>query len=330
MSLDLKMRIAYMSDSNLRGQVVLNEINLHTDIAWMKAYALTSFHLSEETVEKEIERIDEHYDFLFINYPKERNGEMNKLIPNIISRIKKVKVGLIQHGGYDYFMTWNTKTQNNYIKNIKNSDFFVYTNLNDYNAFKLLAGDIPLIYMPTTLDDAIVNHLNTNNKTDKVIIGGNMTPWYAGTFSLLASDKLNVPITIPYMGRRQHDEKEHVQNIVKNNVEFLEFMPWFEWFKLLSTHKYAVTFMPVAACGSFIVACAALGIPCLGREHITAQKECFPDLCINDNFDDIEKKIELMKTDYDRISKYARKMFLKKFEDVETKKILYKQLNDIR
>ena len=320
------MKLAYISDIDFVGKMSEDFYELRADISWIKTLDL--YHFSFEYIVNNIEMLEE-YDFVILNFPKEQDGYLLSYIPFIFSMLKKPKKGLIQHGGYDLFTGWRMEVQEAFINILKQSDFFITTNQQDKNHFRLLT-DTPIIYLPTDLDDVAVQKFDTKNREEKVILSGNMVPWYGGTFSLLIAKKLKVPITIPNMGRKHSDEKIFVPKIVNTSLTFLPYLPWVEWFKILSEHKYAVNMMPIAACGSFSVACAALGIPCIGRKHITAQEICFPELCVDETYEGIDEKIKLIKTDYDRLSKYARKQFLEHFERQAVKKYFYKQLEEIQ
>jgi hypothetical protein len=308
------------------GKIPEEMIDLRADISWMKTLDLT--HFPFRYIINHIDEL-EAFDYVILNYPKDNNGFMLDVIPYIFDMVKKPKVGIVQHGGYDYFMDWNMETQVAYKNLIRRAKFFVITNEIDNNHFKLLARDTPILFLKTDLDDAVVQQIDTKNRQDRVMISGNMTRWYGGTMSLLLAEKFGVPITVPTMGRRQPDEETFAKEMVDVPVIYLPYSNWIQWFKVLSTHKYAVNMMPVAACGSFSVACAALGIPCIGRKHITAQNICFPELSIDENYENIDDKITLIKTDYDRLSKYAREQYLKHFERKVVKEHFYEQLERV-
>lgn len=322
------MKIAYISDlEEYSGYLPDDFPHLRADVSWVKTLNLCHFPFSYA-----VHHIDEleAFDMVIINYPKAKDGYMTTYVPLIMSMLNKPKKGLIQHGGYDFFMEWKAETQSAFIENVRNSDFFIITNDVDRQVFGLVAGDVPILYLATDLDDAFVQEFKSEKKQDAVMLSGNMTQWYGGTFSLLVAEKFGVPITVPWMGKHHDDERDFVPGMVGVPVNYLPYQRWKEWLNILSQHKYAVNMMPVAACGSFTVACAALGIPCIGREHITAQRVCFPDLCVDNTFDGIDEKIKYIKENYDLISKKAREAFLKHFERNVVKKQFYDQLEKLK
>lgn len=320
------MRIAYLSDLNMFGKVDEQELNLRADISWMKT--LDMFHYPLPLAVHKLDEIDQ-FDIVIINYPKEMPLERMEFIKYIVSMLSHAKVGLIQHGGHDHFMNWDVATQTMYLDTLQNSDFFVYTNKADEGKYRLLAPAIRLVYVPTDLDKNVVASLASNKSSNAVFIGGNMTPWYAGTYSLLVAKKFHMPITMPSMGRRQKDEEKLVPTLFDGDITYLPYLNWTEWINELSKHKYAVNMMPVAACGSFAVACAALGIPCIGRSHVTAQQVCFPKLCIDEEFNDIDKIVAYAQEHREEISKYAREQYEKYFERQVVKDYVYKQFMEL-
>ena len=62
-------------------------------------------------------------------------------------------------------------------------------------------------------------------------------------------------------------------------------MPWMEWLNTIRSSKLALTLKTYPAAGSFQLACACLGIPCVGIRDEYAQKVLFPQLCIDSPFD---------------------------------------------
>jgi len=227
-------------------------------------------------------------------------------------------------------MNWSTASQACYIRTLRDSDFFVVTNDDDIEKFRLLAPDTKIIFLPTDLDKKAVEALDTKDREDQVMIGGNLTPWYAGTLSVLVAEKFGLPITMPSMGRKRVDEEEIIKGLVKQPITYIPYLPWSTWFRELSRHKYAVNLMPVAACGSFVVACAALGIPCIGRSHVTAQRECFPQLCIDEDYLDIDKKVLLAQREYTKISSFAKTQFKKYFERQSVRDFVFEQFKSLK
>jgi len=319
------VNIAYLSDVPIFGLIPENVVNLRADVSWAKTLGLFSVPL--DSVFDNIDFLNS-FDVVIINYPKD-DEQMLQYCSQVFD-VLTCKKGFIQHGGHDHFMNWSCKTQLLFINLLKRSDFFVYTNAEDLHKFQLLAPKTRMVFLPTDLDAQVVTLLDTRDRQDAVMLSGNMTPWYAGTYSLLVAEKFGLPITIPEMGRRQKDEKEFVRQFVSVPVKHLTYLQWNDWFVELSKHKYAVNMMPVAACGSFTVACAALGIPCIGRKHLTAQAKCFPDLCVDESFAGIDEKVKYAQEHYDEISRYAKEQFKKYFERQVVAEFVLKQFESLR
>lgn len=304
------MKIAYLSDLDFVGFIPEQENNLRADISWLKT--MDMFHIPFDQAVRNVNQL-EQFDIVIMNYPKLHNGFMDTYIPFLFDSLKKPKKGMIQHGGYDFFMGWNMEIQSKYLSLMRRSDFFITTNEDDIKKFELLAPKTPIIYFPSELDWEIVSKLDDGSRQDRVMIGGNMSEWYAGTMSLAVAEKFDMPIVVPSMGRKYPDEETYTKTVVGTPVQYLPYLPWSMWYTELSHCKYGVQMMPVAACGTFALACASLKIPCIGRGHLSIQKTCFPELCVDESYSNIDEKVALAKKDYVRLGEYAFQKYQENF-----------------
>ena len=110
---------------------------------------------------------------------------------------------------------------------------------------------------------------------DGVIIGGNLCSWYNGFDSFIVAMEFGSRIFAPSMGRMKEGETR------LDGLTHIEYKTWIDWMATLSTMKYAVHLMPIAAAGTFALNCSILGIPCIGNEDIDTQKICHPELSVN-------------------------------------------------
>lgn len=322
-----KYKVAIFSEANYGSKEAFKQPKQNIDLTWHICLDADPYCFYTET---KLEQLNNH-DIIIINYPKEREEVIEKVFASTLGmkqRWPNKKIGLIQHGGYDYFMNWSAKLQAQFITLIRSLDFFIATNENDVNFYKGLFPEGNIIYFKTPIDIELIDSLKNEEKEDRVYVGGNMTPWYAGTASLLMADRLGIPISMPGMGKRQKDENV-IKAILNNELTINDYQPWHEWVQCLSKHKYAIHMMPVAGCGSFHVTCAVLGIPCIGRKHVSTQEKCFPKLCVDETFSNIQEVLNEIQNNYEELSKYARKKAEEEFSFKAIRKFMENEFDGL-
>ena len=173
-------------------------------------------------------------------------------------------------------------------------------------------------------------------KTNSVLIGGNMVRWYGGFDSYMVAqefgkwDKESVEIHAPSMGRKITLEDQ------LENIHHLPYMNWVEWVNNLSKFKYAVHLMPTHAAGTFALNCAYWGIPCIGYRGLDTQRELHPKCTVSDGNLDYAREIAMNLVKYpefyEECSKEAKEKYNTLFgEDVyiyNMKKVIEEVMNE--
>lgn len=314
------MKSAFLTESEFRGKVPPNHLNMRTEMAWQAALQSDHFNIhSYETING--------YDVVFIifpkalvklnrvgiemTYPDSPRDEYNlKIYENpVIETLKKNngKVCCIQEGPSDFFVDYDVQTQFHFYNQLAEADIIFAHNEYDTHFYKGLFPQTAIRVIPTLM---IVNQDTCPFKLtpeDKAVISGNFAGWYGGFQSYIVATEFNVPIYVP---------ASHCKRTGEEKVPDLHHMPWVfwtKWMEQLSTFKYTVNLMPTVAAGTFSLNCAYYGIPCIGNEKVDTQLEFFPELSIdvNDVYEARHMAIMLRedKNFYDQVSYHAKKKF---------------------
>jgi len=271
------MKIAFFSESGLKGKVDRNYNNMRTEYAWYSA--LDADHYP---IVKMPELSDNTYDVGIVIIPKELDYFANFPLSEQLKRVAK-KTAFMQEGPSWYFQSLDIWKQMWFYNVMESTDFVLCHNDIDKEYYEGLF-DKPVYINPTLMITDVLDK-PLPEKQDKVIIGGNFVRWYGGFNSYMVSLQYNLPIWAPSMGRKKSDE---------DNVEGLNHLPylnWKDWIYRLAEFKYAVHLNPNTIGGTFSLNCGYLGVPCIGNIHQQTQRLCFPDLSVEPH--DLKKAKEL-------------------------------------
>tara|TARA_Y100001963_G_C6698232_1_gene408053 strand:- start:400 stop:1125 length:726 start_codon:yes stop_codon:yes gene_type:complete len=173
------------------------------------------------------------------------------------------------------------------------------------------------------------NLIQSKNKNNNVLIGGNMVRWYGGFDSYMVAtefgkwDRESVEIYAPSMGRKIQLEDQ------MENINHLPYMNWTEWVNNLSKFKFAVHLMPTHAAGTFALNCAYWGIPCIGYKGLDTQQDLHPFCSVSDgNLDharEIAMRLVKYPEEYEKCSNWAKK----RYKELYTEKVYVNNMNEI-
>ena len=268
------MKIAFFSESGLKGKVDRDFDNMRTEYAWYSA--LDADHYP---IVKMPELSDNTYDVGIVIIPKELDYFANFPLSEQLKRVSK-KTAFMQEGPSWYFQSLDIWKQMWFYNVMDSTDFILCHNDIDKEYYEGLF-DKPVYINPTLMIEDVLDR-ELPEKQEKVIIGGNFVRWYGGFNSYMTALQYEVPIWAPSMGRKKNDE---------NNVQGLNHLPylnWKEWIYKLAEFKYAVHLNPNTIGGTFSL---NLGIPCIGNVHQQTQRLCFPELSVEPH--DLKKAKEL-------------------------------------
>lgn len=311
------MKIAFFTEANYTGIPPRNHPNMRTDLAWV--CSLNAVHISLSSI-----YTDEMFDLGIIIIPKSNPQLVFNQIDIIKSKCKKTAI--MQEGPNWYWQDWLVSIQFAYLRVLNAVDLILVHNNSDIPYYSgLLNSDNVHVLPSLIIEDGIdYNRVCPKSQRYNTMIGGNMCSWYGGIDSyIVASEIPQSLIYVPSMGRKQAGE-EQIQN-----VHHLNYMNWVEWLYELSKRKYGVHLMRTHAAGTFALACAMLGIPCIGYNGLDTQIICHPMLSVD--IGDISTAKSLIKnlhTDeefYNECSKtaqeeyqaeYSEKVFTQRFSDI--------------
>lgn len=280
------MKIAFLTELPFQSKVSEENPNARTEFAWM--YALDADHYPIVAFDSV-----ENYDHVFIIFPKgsvflnsigvklteEQNPTSQLLdIPIIeIIKSKNNKVHFIQEGPHWLWNDYEIKDQVNFYNLISTCDSIFCHNESDINYYKGLFSGKPVNTIKSLMVEFYLKDLLSNNKQDKVIIGGNFSRWYGGFESYSIACSFEVPIWT----QTSHATRNNEDKI--DNLNHLPRLIWKDWMQALSEFKYAVHMMPTVAAGTFSLNCAYFGIPCIGNKDVDTQRVCHPQLSVDVN-----------------------------------------------
>ena len=322
------MNISFFSEAGFSATPPRDFNNMRTEYAWY--VALDAMHHS---IQKLPELQDKMYDLGVVIIPK-KNIENLMQFP-MIEQLRRVckKIGFMQEGPAWYFQDYPMEQQIWFYNTLMEMDVIFAHNQSDVKYFKGLTGKKNCHRMLTLM--LTDNIREAKNKSESVMIGGNMVRWYGGFDSYIIANSFSenrnnpIPIYAPSMGRRIDREDE------LDNLTHLSYMTWVDWMTELSKHRYGVHLMPTHAAGTFSLNCAYLGIPCIGYRGLDTQEELHPHCSVtNGNLDlarEIAKRLTTHQDFYEQCSKEAKENYKEFFsEEVYTydiKKVIENIMN---
>ena len=298
-------KIAFFSESNFEGKIPRNFENMRTEYAWYVALDAVHHHIGSLP-----SIADKVYDLGIVIIPKTKIEEL-MMFP-MIEQMKRVckKIGFMQEGPHWYFQDYPMEQQIWFYNTLMDMDVLFCHNEVDVDYFKGITGKKQVYKMPSLM---ITDHIKpSEEKTETVIIGGNMVRWYGGFDSYIVAQEfsciedIDVPIYAPSMGRKIEREDEL-------GINHLPYMTWLQWQTELSKHKFAVHLMTTHAAGTFALNCAYLGIPCIGYRGLDTQEKLHPMLSVEyGNIEHAKAKARRLMREpqlYERCSEGAKKNY---------------------
>ena len=295
------MKVAFFTEMGFTGKVPRNHPNMRTEFAWMCALEADHHNIHSNS-------INSYYDIGVVIVPKNSPGfDINRL------RGYCGKLGVMQEGPNWNWQDYKIEDQIWYYNTLIDADFILVHNTSDINYYKGLTNKKKVFPMHSLMitDDVVPR----NEWGDAVIIGGNMCSWYGGFDSYIVAQELDMPISVPSMGRKIEREEE------LENLQHLEYMNWRKWIDCLSQYHVGVHMMPTHAAGTFTLNCAYHGIPCIGYRGLDTQEELHPALSVEDGDINTAKKFARhLKSDevyYGYMSKLCRANYEKSLYNEE-------------
>ena len=272
-----KYKIAWFTEGGWQGKVTLDNPNMRNDVS--TKYVLGAEHYPIFEIPKVLQHFGEnHFDFGIVTLPKTNTEQLMKI--DMMGDLKKLckKTISMQEGPHWLFQDYTMEQQIWWYNALTEFDMLFAHNLKDVRYYKGLTNK-PVHKMPTLMLTERLGIQPSEQKTDSVIIGGNMVRWYGGFDSYVVAQEFGVPISAPSMGRKIDREDEM-------DINHFPYMTWVEWIKNLGQFKYGVHLMPTHAAGTFTLNCAFHGIPCIGYQGLDTQEDLHPHLSVEDG--DIE------------------------------------------
>jgi hypothetical protein len=323
------MKIAFFSESNFDGKIPRDFNNMRTEYAWYVGLDATHHHVGHLPSME-----DKMYDLGIIIIPKTKIEQLIQV--DLVKQMRRVckKIGYMQEGPVWYFQDYPMEQQIWFYNTLMEMDVLFAHNQSDVKYLKGLTRK-KHVYQNKSLmiEDSLVE---TETKTNNVMIGGNMVRWYGGFDSYIVAtefgkwDKESTEIHAPSMGRKIKLEDQ------MENLTHLPYMNWVDWVNNLSKFKYAVHLMPTHAAGTFALNCAYWGIPCIGYRGLDTQEELHPQCSVSEgNLDyarEIAKNLVKYPDFYNQCSKESKKIYTERFqEDIyiyNMKQVIEEVIND--
>jgi len=261
------MNIAFLTDMNFTGKILVDFENMRTEFAWM--HALDAQHLP---LIKWCD-IPIQTDIVIVILPKDQSKIPNNFsIEQLKQTFPNTKVGMQQEGPVWYYQDYSIDGQYRYLCDLLDADFILTHSGNDKYYYQGIVKHDRVYVNPTLM---ITNEAIYSNKADRsgVIIGGNFCSWYGGFDSYVIAKIFNTPISAPRMGRMPKEELIYDNN---GEITHLPYMSWNQWINNLKQYRYAVHLMRPSVAGTFSLNCAYWGIPCVGYQQLDTQRECHP------------------------------------------------------
>ena len=285
------MKIAFLSEMGFEGKVPRNHSNMRVEFAQMCALNADHYPMLQ------IDKVSKKYDIAILLVGKTAAFRDQIYNIDVVQHAKKFasKVLWMQEGPYWVFQDMPLHHQFWHYNLLANVDGLLVENKTDIAYFKGILSegtwveDIPSLM----ITDLVEQYVNTQ-KEDKVIIGGNFCRWYGGFDSYITARELEVPIWAPSMGRKVEGEDQI------EDINYLPYVNWVEWVKILSSFKYGIHLMPTAGAGTFNMNCSFLGIPCIAYNDLDTQYQLHPNLAVDPgDIQTVKKLVRMLKEDID-------------------------------
>jgi hypothetical protein len=277
-------KIAFFSESTFDGKIPRDFNNMRTEYAWYVALDAVHHYVGH------LPSMEENmYDLGIIIIPKTKIEHLIQV--DLIKQMRRVckKIGFMQEGPVWYFQDYPMEQQIWFYNCLMDMDVIFAHNQSDV---KYLRGLTQKKHVYQNKSLMITDNLEKpQEKTNNVIIGGNMVRWYGGFDSYMVAqefgkwDEKFVEIHAPSMGRKISLEDQ------LENIHHLPYMNWVDWVNNLSKFKYAVHLMPTHAAGTFALNCAYWGIPCIGYRGLDTQYELHPKTTVSEGNLDYAREI---------------------------------------
>ena len=314
------MEIVLISENSYYGKIPTGFPHMRLDAAW--ANCLDAKCVNLDRCQNEPADIA-----IFILPKKTRKHDNTPLLYK--KQHPKCKVGVMQEGPVDYFYEFAPRDQFQFLDNLSRLDFLLAHNQDDrtylHNLIRVsYVGVFKSIYDHTQIPEPCKNRSG-------VILSGNMSKWYGGTYPLFHLLKyypdieITIPENHPGSGRISQDEKLFWQ---EKGVNFLPCMSWKQWINKLNKFKLGINLMPTRAAGTFSMNCASLGIPCIGYDDLDTQDLHNSVLSIDKSSHMTFKTlVNIMLTNQEVYEKYKPKIsYAKKTRSIEDNKEHYREI----
>lgn len=313
------MNIGFFTENPFYGKLNRNQGG-RTDANWLIGLNATNIGFNFEP--------KENYDVGIIIVPKKNPVKAFEYIAKWSHVCKKWCY--LQEGPSNLYQDWPIEVQIGYLNMLTQITIIFCHNEQDKLYFEGLIPNQRVEVFPSLLIEDSIPEIPYEDRLHSMI-SGNMVSWYGGMDSFIVGRNLGDLVYCPSMGRKQ-DGEERIEGLVH-----LPYLNWQEWFLELNKRKYGVNLMRTFAAGSFSLACARLGIPCLGwgrndeksPEGIDAQRLLFPELTVpTGNMKEairVAKHLKENELFYDHCSNYAKV----KYNEIYSEEIFITKIMEI-
>jgi len=315
------MKVAFFSESSIRGNIPRDFSNARTEYAWMIALNANHWNIDVFSKPKEMPQYDVYYDLGIIIIPKN-----NPQIDLSIFKDSCKNVAIMQEGPHWYFQDYSIDKQFHYYNALMEADWVYCHNKSDVSYYRGLGCKDVRVMRSLMIPEELESRTVRNR--DNVIIGGNFVSWYGGFDSYIVARELDRNIWAPSMGRKQQQED------AIEDINYLPYMTWREWINKLKDFDIGIHLMRTHAAGTFAMNCAYHNIPCIGYKGLDTQEILHPLITIEVGDLERAKKLALrLQNDekfYKLCSDTTKKQFKKHYiEEVwlENWKEIWKKLH---
>lgn len=313
------MNIAFFTENPFIGKLARNQGG-RTDMNWIISLDAEHYSFQHSPEEK--------FDLGIIIVPKKSPQQAFDYFERF-SHSCNIWASM-QEGPFYGFQDYEVSDQLNYLNLLSQMNLLLCHNEPDKPYFEGLFPEKRVETFPPVLIEDSIPVIPHENRFGSMI-SGNMVSWYGGLDSFIVGQILSDLVYAPSMGRKQLNE-ESIAGLVH-----LPYLSWQNWLLELNKRKYGVNLMRTFAAGSFSLACARLGIPCIGWGRVDetnpegndCQRLCFPELTVPTG--NMKKAIQAAKhlkensLFYDHCSQYA----VKKYNEIYPEKIFIDKIHNI-
>jgi len=303
------MNIAFFTENPFYGKLQRNQGG-RTDANWFIALDAThvSFNHSPDT----------SFEVGIIIVPKKNPERAFAYYEKYRNKCRKWCA--MQEGNHQLWQDFPVETQISYLNFLNELDIIFCHNESDQFYFQGLFPEKQVEVFSSVLIEESMPQIPHENRSGS-IISGNMCSWYGGMDSFIVGQILGEQVYAPSMGRKQSGEDAIEQ------IKYLPYLAWQDWFLELNKRKYGINMMRTFAAGSFSLACARLGIPCIGwgrndiksPEGMDTQRLLFPELTVpTGNMVQaigVANHLKENQLFYDHCSQYAKKAYDELFSE---------------